>query len=77
MPELCAYVDGQPPLHLAAWKGHSELVKMLLAAGADPLAKNKHGETAAQVAEASKTGTQETIDLIAAHIDGQVNKEDL
>ena len=69
-------VDGQPPLHLAAWKGNLKLVKMLLAAGADPLIKNKRGETAAEVAEGSKTRNQEVVDLIAAHIDAQGNNKD-
>jgi hypothetical protein len=62
---------------LAAWKGHVELVKVLLAAGAEPLIKNKRGETAAQVAEASKAWTREIVDIIVAHIDGQKDKEDL
>ena len=64
-------------MHLAAWKGNLELVEMLLANGADPLIKNKRGETAAEVAEGSKTRNQEVVDLIAAHIDGQASKEDI
>ena len=71
------HADGQPPLHLAAWKGNLQLVGMLLAAGADPLIRNKRGETAAEVAEGSKTRNQEVVDLIAAHIDGQASKEDI
>lgn len=54
------------------------MAKILLAAGADPLIKNKHGETALEAADGSKTmRNQEVVDFIAAFIDGQRNKEDL
>jgi ankyrin repeat protein len=32
--------DGSTPLHCAAWKGHEEVVRLLLEAGADPNARN-------------------------------------
>ena len=37
---------GDSPLHLACWGGHPECVKLLLESGADPLLKNKAGDTA-------------------------------
>ena len=43
-------LDGRTALHLAAQKGYTEIVKKLLAAGADPLARNLDGKTAAEVA---------------------------
>ncbi len=39
------------PLNAAAWNGHPEITKMLLAAGADRKATNAHGLTALQVAQ--------------------------
>ncbi|CAL1169488.1 unnamed protein product [Cladocopium goreaui] len=44
------------PLHLAASLGHCDMVRILLAAGADPLQKSSQGRTAADVArqQASK-----------------------
>jgi ankyrin repeat protein len=41
------------PIHAAAMKGRSEIVNRLLAAGADPLARDYEGRTARQAAEAA------------------------
>jgi hypothetical protein len=41
---------GNTPLHYAAWGTDPETVKVLLAAGADPLARNKKGETPLYIA---------------------------
>lgn len=44
--------DGSmPPLHCAAYRGHTETVTFLLANGADPMATNRYGETAYEVAK--------------------------
>jgi ankyrin repeat protein len=43
---------GQLPLHLAAAAGSTEVLQLLLAAGADVDAKNGTGETALQVMQA-------------------------
>ncbi|KAJ5338084.1 ATPase inhibitor IATP mitochondria [Penicillium brevicompactum] len=42
--------DKNTPLHFAARRYHPELVELLLQAGADPMAKNRHGKLAADVA---------------------------
>ena len=43
--------DGRTPLHLAARNGRTEVVKILIANGADPLLKNKDGKTPRDLAE--------------------------
>jgi len=37
--------DGMTPLHMASWQGSVECINVLLAAGADPLARNNRGGT--------------------------------
>ncbi len=44
-------VDGQTALMLAAKHGSTRIVDMLLEAGANPIAKNRHGQTAASIAQ--------------------------
>lgn len=44
------YKDGMTALHLAAMSGKPEVVYLLLHAGADPLALNRDGKTAAELA---------------------------
>ena len=41
---------GQTPLHDAARRGHTEIVKLLMAAWADPVIQNNRGETALYLA---------------------------
>ena len=36
--------DGSTPLHMAAYKGHKEVVELLIEQGADVNAKNKYGQ---------------------------------
>lgn len=54
--------DGNTPLHLAAQKGNEEIVRKLLANGADTAILNTAGLTAAQVAKAA--GHDDLADLI-------------
>lgn len=42
---------GMTPLHLAAYQGHESIIEMLLAAGADPLARDERRRTASNWAE--------------------------
>lgn len=41
---------GQRPLHIACLHGHTAIVRMLLALGADPHVRTAHGETALDIA---------------------------
>ncbi|HIM68497.1 MAG TPA: ankyrin repeat domain-containing protein, partial [Verrucomicrobia bacterium] len=36
---------GWPPLHWPAWKGHKEVVELLIAGGADVNARDEDGDT--------------------------------
>lgn len=46
-------------LHVAAWRGWTEVVRLLLARGADPLARDARGETALALAERAQTAPSE------------------
>ncbi|XP_054933447.1 osteoclast-stimulating factor 1-like isoform X2 [Dermacentor andersoni] len=46
---------GDTPLHSSAWKGHSDIVRMLLAAGANKNVKNKEGRTPLELASDPET----------------------
>ena len=54
--------NGETALHLASYWGDSEIVKMLIEAGADVNAVNKDGETA--LYWASLKGHQEIIKIL-------------
>ena len=41
---------GLTPLHIAAWKGHTSVVQMLLSHGSNPAAVAHNGKTAQQLA---------------------------
>ena len=46
--------DGNTPLHLACYTGHSDIVETLMLAGADETITNDEGKTPAQVAESKR-----------------------
>jgi ankyrin repeat protein len=50
------------PLHWAATKGHTEVVRVLLKNGADPTLKNERHETPAY--RAAQAGQKQTFDII-------------
>jgi len=49
-PSLARVLDGTSPLHEAARGGHLDIVRMLLAAGADPTRRDRSNRTAADLA---------------------------
>jgi ankyrin repeat protein len=50
-------MDEDTPLHLAAARGHAEVVRVLLKNGADPMMKNGNYETPAYLAACAKHKT--------------------
>ena len=59
--------NGLTPLHFAAWNGHGAVVRLLLALGADPTAKDSTGRTPYELAAGSqKTSANDKADVLAA-----------
>lgn len=67
-PDVNFRVDGATPLHMAAEKGYSAIVQMLIEAGADLLAENAHGETPLDIALTLKKHPKTTDILYKATI---------
>ena len=44
-PNVVDPEDGRTPVHLAAWKGHSKCLKLLLRKGGDLQLQDDHGKT--------------------------------
>jgi ankyrin repeat protein len=60
--------DGSTPLHCATWKGHLNVVEMLLAAGADVNAVNQNGHWGTTPLHAAAHANQARIaELLLAH----------
>jgi len=57
-----ASARGNAPLHIAAYKGYVGTVRLLLARGADPAARNAAGETAEALA--ARFGKQEVVEVL-------------
>ena len=63
-------LDNDTPLHIAAFKGHTEVVQILVAAGAAPHAKNANGRTARDLTAVSNVSAK-TVDAIRAILEGR------
>ena len=57
------------PLNLAASNNNSSMIRVLMDAGADPNARNDHGETLLHIAAANNPDTTVIAALIAAGVD--------
>jgi len=55
-------VSGKTPLMAAAYKGYTDIVQILLDAGADVTVKDRSGDTAARMA--ARGGFSRTVDLL-------------
>ena len=55
---------GLTPLHIAAWKGHTEVVQKLLSLGCNPAAVAHSGKTAQQLA--TEEEHNETVTVLQA-----------
>ena len=55
------------PLHDAAYTGHTQIVKILLANGAWVNARGTYGETPLFIAESSDKSNKEIIELLREH----------
>ena len=57
--------DGDTPLHDAAFRGHKEMVELLLANGADVMARDNSGLT--PLHEAHRRRHKEIVELLRKH----------
>ena len=68
-PEQCgcfSFKERFYPIHIAARLNDSQMIRILLAAGADPSRKSSRGRTALELAEASDS--QKALDLLRCNI---------
>ena len=66
----CLVLWPPPPRGQACWRGHVEVVKLLLKAGADPQMKNARGQTALEVSETSSVTRvhEQVAELLVQHV---------
>lgn len=59
---------GATPLHCAAWEGHAEVVRLLLGLGADTKAEDDNGQTALDIARATRNA--DVVRILTDHAKG-------
>src|SRR5690349_4766302 len=60
--------DGSTPLHYAAWKGHTEVARLLLERGADVSLQNNNGHWGGTPLHAAAHANQKAVaELLIAH----------
>jgi GA-binding protein transcription factor beta len=69
--------DGSTPLHCAAWKGHLEIVALLLEAGADVNAQNRNEHWGTTPLHAAAHSNQAGIVQLLIEHGAEVNARDL
>jgi ankyrin repeat protein len=69
-------LDSSTPLHWAAWKGHAEIVQILLDAGADMQAKNENGHWGNTPLHAAAHGNQAAAARVLIASGADVNAKD-
>ena len=85
-PELCEFLvkhnakfdvmdeNGNQPLHLANWKGHAAISKLLVSHGADTNALNKHGYTPLHTTAAGEKDCSKLCEILLKH-DAKIDVE--
>src|SRR6516162_2102744 len=68
--------DQSTPLHCAAWKGHCEIVKLLLEAGADANARNENDHWGTTPLHAAAHANQPAIAELLIEHGADLNAED-
>jgi ankyrin repeat protein len=69
--------DGSTPLHCAAWKGHPEVVALLLKAGANVNAQNSNGHWGTTALHAAAHANQAAVAQLLIEHGADVNARDL
>ena len=74
---LARDTDGSTPLHCATWKGHLNIVALLLDSGADVNAQNRNGHWGTTPLHAAAHGNQAAIAQLLIDRGAAINARDL